>query len=139
MGGTRWNILEREWVTKANATEWIERMHQDTTPVITDVVIPTEVDPIWEALADFPITLTMRKLLNLVPRFQQAMEARLQTPHKVIPTLFTEPNHASPVIDHQNPTIKVLVHGTEITRCVVDGGTGVNVISKAICTNLGIT
>ena len=67
------------------------------------------------------------------------MESRLQTPHKVILTLFTEPNHGPAVIDHQNPAIKVLVHDTEITGCVVDDGSGVNVISKATCTNLGIT
>ena len=96
-------------------------------------------DPIWEALADCPITLTMSKLLNLVPRFREAMEARLQTPHKTIPTLFTEPNPGPTVIDHQNPAIKVFVHDTEIKGCVVDGGSGVNVISKATCTNLDIT
>ena len=93
-------------------------MHQDTA----NAVSPVEVDPIWEALADCPITLTMSKLLNLVPRFRQAMEARLQTPHKTIPTLFMEPNPGPTVIDHQNPAIKVLVHDTEIKGCVVDGG-----------------
>ena len=67
------------------------------------------------------------------------MESMLQMPHKVIPIHFTEPNHKPTIIDHQNPVIKVLVQGTEITGCVVDGGSGVNVISKAICTNLGIT
>ena len=67
------------------------------------------------------------------------MEVRLQTPHKTIPTLFTEPNPGPTVIDHQNPAIKVLVHGTEIKGCIVHGGSGVNVISKATCTNLGIT
>ena len=96
-------------------------------------------DPIWEALADCPITLTMSKLLNLVPRFRQAMEARLQTPHKTIPAHFTKPNLGPTFIEHRNPAIKVLVHGTEIKGCVVDGGSTVNVISKATCTNLGIT
>ena len=91
-------------------------------PGITDTVSPVEVDPIWEALVDCPITLTMRKLLNLVPRFQQAMEARLQMLHKTIPTFFTEPNPGPMVINHQNPAIKVLVHDTEIKGCVVDGG-----------------
>ena len=43
------------------------------------------------------------------------------------------------MIDHQNPAIKVLVHSTEIKGCVVDDGSGVNVINKAMCTNLGIT
>ena len=91
------------------------------------------------ALADCPIMLTMSKLLNLVPRFRQEMEARLQTPHRAIQTLFTEPNHGPTVIDHQNPTIKVMLHHTEIKGCIVDGRSGVNVISKATCTNLDIT
>ena len=117
----------------------IEQMRQDVAPTTTHVVTPLDVDPIWEALADCPITLTMSKLLNLVPRFRQVMESRLQMPHKVILTLSTEPNHRPTVIDHQNPAIKVLVQGTEITGCVVDAGFDVNVISKATCNNLGIT
>ena len=67
------------------------------------------------------------------------MEARLQTPHKTIPAHFTKPNLGPTFIEHRNPAIKVLVQGTEIKGCIVDGGSGVNVISKATCTNLGIT
>ena len=128
----------QEWVTKATAVN-VEQMRQDVAPATIGAVILSEGDPIWEALADCLITLTMRKLLNLVPRFWQAMESRLQMPHKVIPSLFTEPNHGPMVIDHQNPAIKVLVQGTKITGCVVDGSSDVNVISKATCNNLGIT
>ena len=86
-----------------------ERHPKNVATATTDAVIPSEVDPIWESLADCPITLTMGKLFNLVPRFQQAMESRLQAPHKVMPTLFKEPNHGPTVIDHKNPAIKVLV------------------------------
>ena len=98
-----------------------------------------EADSIWEALVDCPITLTMSKLLNLVPQFWQAMESRMQTPHKTIPALFTETNLRLTIIDHRSSVIKVLVHGIEIQGCVVDGRSGVNVISKATCTTLGIT
>mgnify|MGYP007046867641 CR=1 FL=1 len=80
----------KEWVAKANAVN-VERMRQDVAPATIDAVIPSEVDPIWEALANYPIMLTMSKLLNLVQQFRQVMESRLQTPHKVIPTLFTGP------------------------------------------------
>ena len=125
-------------MAKANAAN-VEQMREDAAPTTSDTVISTEVDPIWEALADFPITLTMSKLLNLVPQLRQAMESRLQNPHKVIPTLFTEHNHEPTVIDHQNPAIKVLVQGTEITGCVVDDDSGMNVISKTTLHNLGIT
>ena len=66
----------QEWVTKDNATN-VERMRRES---------------IWEALVDCRITLTMSKLLNLVPRFPQAMEARLQAPHQAIPAMLTETN-----------------------------------------------
>ena len=128
----------QEWVTKANAAN-IERMRQESTSDTPEIGSTAEADPIWEALADCPITLTMSKLLNLVPRFRQAMEARLQAPHKTIPTLFTETNLGPTIIDHRSPVIKVLVHGTEIQGCAIDDGSGVNVISKATCTTLGIT
>ena len=128
----------QEWVTKANAVN-IERMLQDVTLATTDAVTPSDIDPIWQALADCPITLTMSKLLSLVSQFRKAMESSLQIPHKVIPSYFTEPTHGPTIIDYYNPAIKVLVQGTEITGCVVVGGSGVNVISKATCTNLGIT
>ena len=81
----------------------------------------------------------MSKFLNLVPRFRQAMDSLLQTPHKAILDHFTEPTNGPTVIVHQNPTIEVLMQGTKITGCVVDDGSGVNVISKATCNNLSIT
>ena len=89
----------------------MQRELTSEAPKIRNVV---EGDPIWEALADCPITLTMSKLLDLVPRFQQAMEARVQAPLQAIPTLLTETNHGPTSIDHKSPVIKVLVHGTEI-------------------------
>ena len=127
-----------EWVEKANADN-VERMRQESASGTTNAGSPAEADPIWEALADCPITLTMSKLLNLVPRFRQAMEARLQTPHKTIPTLFMETNLGPTIIDHRSPAIKVLMDGTKIQGCVVNGRSGINVISKATCTTLGIT
>ena len=65
----------QEWMAKANAAN-VERMRQDAAPATIDTVISAEVDPIWEALMDCPITLFMSKLLNLVLQFRQAMESR---------------------------------------------------------------
>ena len=61
----------QEWVTKANATQ----MRQESVSGTPEAGSMVEADPTWEALADYPVTLTMRKILNLVPRFGQAMEA----------------------------------------------------------------
>ena len=65
----------QEWVTKANAAN-VARMRQETTSAVPEGRHDTEENPIWDALADCPITLTMSKLLDLVPRFRQAMEVR---------------------------------------------------------------
>ena len=81
----------------------------------------------------------MSKLLDLVPRFRQAMETRVQAPRQTIPSLLTDTSSGPTIVDHRSPAIKVLIHGTEIQGCVVDGGSGVNVISKATCQTLGIT
>ena len=66
--------VETTWVTKANE-ENVERIHQESTLAAVMEDTPPVNDPIWQALADCPITLTMSKLLKLVPRFRQAMES----------------------------------------------------------------
>ena len=127
----------QEWVAKANAAN-VARMRQETTSAAPKDRHDTEEDPIWDILADCPITLTMSKLLDLVPRFRQAMETRVQAPRQTIPSLLTDTSSGPTIVDHRSPAIKVLIHGTEIQGCVVDGGSGVNVISKATCQTLGI-
>ena len=81
-------------MAKANAAN-VKRMRQDVVAATIDAVTASDMDPIWEPLADCPYML----LLNLVSRFWQAMESKLQIPHKVIPSLFEEPNHRPTVID----------------------------------------
>ena len=66
----------QEWVTKANIAN-IERMRQESVSGTPEARSMVQVDLIWEALADCPITLTMSKLLNLVRWFRQGMETRL--------------------------------------------------------------
>ena len=55
------------WVEKANVANK-ERMRQESAnnslPMEEDTLSP---DPIWQALADCEITMTMEKLLRLVP------------------------------------------------------------------------
>ena len=52
-------------------------------------------------------------------------------------TSFVESSEGPPMVDHHNPAIKVVLQGEEISGCIVDGGSSVNVISKAICNCLG--
>ena len=111
------------WVTKANE-ENVERIHQESTLAAVMEDTPPVNDPIWQALADCPITLTMSKLLKLVPRFRQAMESYLYTSQITILVNFTKSTSGPAIIYHQNPKMKVLVQGTKIARCIVDSDFG---------------
>ena len=76
-------------MTKANE-ENVEWMRQDNTPTFVEEDTLLEIDLIWQALADCPITLTMSKILHLLLHFLQAIESRLHTPETKIPAHFTE-------------------------------------------------
>ena len=60
-------------------------------PDVPAVASPSQVedmlsgdDPIWWALADSLVTLTMSKLLNLVPRLSKAMDGRMRHIDRVL-------------------------------------------------------
>ena len=52
---------------------------------------------------------------------------------------FAESIRRPAMVDHHNPAIKVILQGEEIPGCIVNGGSGVNVISKATCNRMSIT
>ena len=79
----------------------------------------------------------MEKLLQLVPRFRHKIEDRVTGPG--VATNFTEPSDGPTVVDHRNPAIKLVLQGQEVPGCIIDGGSGVNVISAKICEQLGIS
>ena len=96
-------------------------------------------DLIWQELANYEITLTMDKLLNLVPRFRQTIETRMWGMDRVeILTNFTKSSTGPTMIDHHNPAIMVVLQGLEVTSYIIDEGSG-NVINKATCNRLSIT
>ena len=41
-------------------------------------------------------------------------------------------------MDHHNPAPTVIIKGQEVPGCLIDGGSGVNIISKSTCDRLGI-
>ena len=78
--------------------------------------------------------MTMEKLLQLVPRFRQAVEDRITGKPKIeVSANFAETSTGPTVVDHHNPAIKLVIHGQEITGCIIDRGSGVNVISAKTC------
>ena len=73
-------------------------------------------DPIWEALADYQITVLMHKWLNLVLHFKQSREARLRKEdHAIISVKIAKSTYGLVVMDHHNPIIKIIVKGDEIS------------------------
>ena len=75
----------------------------------------------------------MNNTLNLVPRFRLRKADQV-----IIPTNFSESAIEPTMVDHHNPAIKVILQGEEISGCIIEGGSGFNVISKATCNCLGI-
>mgnify|MGYP000302985012 CR=1 FL=1 len=53
-----------------------------------------------------------------------------------MPVHLVESREGSPVVDMQ---IKLLVKGHEISGCIMNGGSRINVISETTCHSLGIT
>ena len=119
----------------------MERMRQESAnnvgPLEEDIISP---DPIWQALARCEITLTMEKLLQIVPWLRQAVEERIMGRLAIsVSANFTETRDSPKVVDHHNRAIKLVLHGQEVAGCIIDGGSGVNVISAKTCEQLGIS
>ena len=54
------------------------------------------------------------------------------------PVLFSNPEEGPTVVDTNSPVITAIVKGQELLGTVIDGGSGVNVISLRTCDALGI-
>mgnify|MGYP006957877793 CR=1 FL=1 len=61
--------MTQAWVEKANEANG-ERMKQESVSATTQIEDKAlSLDPLWQALEDCEVTLTMDKLLRLVPQF----------------------------------------------------------------------
>mgnify|MGYP000011049417 CR=1 FL=1 len=62
--------------------------------------------------------------------------------HKVNPpnvlANFTKSIVGSTVVNDHNPTIKIIIKEEEISGCIIEGSSGVNVISRETYNRLGI-
>ena len=96
--------------------------------------------PVWQALAGSEVILTMDKLLQLVPRFRRTIEDQITgRASRAVGTNFTGTSNGPMVVDHKNLAIQMILKGQEIVGCIIDRGSGVNVISSKICKQLGIS
>ena len=105
---------------------------------VEEVAPQPEDNPTWQALQDCQIVLPLARLLQLVPQFTADLRATVTKPKPApAPTFFSNPEEGPTVVDTSSPANTTLVKGKEITGTIIDGGSGVNVISRQTCDNLG--
>ena len=93
-------------------------------------------DHVWQALTSCQISMPLHKLMKLLPRFKNTV-ASLTTGKELVHLV--ESGTGPPVMDSQNPVVKLVIKGRDVHSCIVDGASGVNVISEATYHNLDIT
>ena len=147
---TQWEIQDevrqaaKEWIDTANQKN-AERMQQDMRNVPGETsqpsVAPTsaEDEQLWDVLTNSRISLPLHKLLPLMPRFRDTLAALQANTTAATPAVhLTEPGTGPPLMDSQNPAVRIIIKGQELHGCIIDGGSGVNVISETTCHNLGL-
>ena len=86
------------------------------------------------------MSLPLTGLFKLVPKFTEKVATLIdQKGSEQVSIHYSQPSNNPSIMDEQNPSIKVIIHGHEIENVIVDGGSGVNVINKTTCDKLGIT
>ena len=146
---SEWEIQEavrkaaKEWIEEANQNN-VNRMlqdnHIDQNTDLPEATTVTEQEETWKILADCQVSLPLTGLLKLVPRFTEKVATLIaQKGSEQVSVHYSQPSNNPSIMDEQNPSIKVIIHGQEIENVIVDGGSGVNVINKTTCDKLGIT
>jgi hypothetical protein len=89
-----------------------------------------EIEPDISDLAGVQITMTLEQLLRLVPRFRERLHRTLEgtTTTSAAPVRLTEVNQR--VMDCDCPNIEAIVGRQRIAGIMIDGGSGINVISS---------
>ena len=113
-------LQTQEWVEEANAKLATE--------------IPVEEEPAVDLsnLTGCQIMMTLEHLLRLVPRFRAGLTKAVQ-PAQVAEGREASAEMGANVIDPHCPGVDILVHVKKITGTLIDGGSGVNVITTETC------
>ena len=83
--------------------------------------------------------LPLGRLLQLVPRFTDGLKSAWAPPNPMpAPAFFSNPEEGPTMVDTSSPAITTIIKGREVPGTIVDGGSGVNVISLRTCNTLGI-
>ena len=144
---TQWQVLDEVWQA---AKEWIDMANKNNVvrmqtemrdvacgaPQTSAPSTLTKDDQLWDALTSSRISLPLHKLLPLMPRFRDTLAALQATTQSVAPPVnLTEPGTGPPLMDSQNPVVKIIIKGQDLYGCIIDGDSGVNVISEETCHN----
>ena len=127
---------------KTNTATFPQQQPKLPQPVTTDppsTTNPTEIDAGLEVLADSQISMPLHKLLHLLPCFKETIHSLTawDTTQPSVHLMALAPG--PPLMDSQNPVVQILIRGHQVSGCIIDGGSGVNVISEATCSRLDIT
>ena len=102
----------------------------------------SEIDgTIVHCMACLTRVLPLASLLQLIPRLTADLQATVIKPKPILalaPMFFSNPEEGPTVVDTSSSAITVIVKGKEIAETIIDGGSGVNVINRRTCDNLGI-
>ena len=115
---------------------------QDITigaPQSTQPSNSAEDDQLWDALTSSRISLPLHKLLPLMPRFRDTLATLTSDTKSATPPInLTELGMGPSLMDSQNPSVKIIIKGRDLHGCIIDGGSGFNIISEATYHNLGL-
>ena len=137
---------EAQEAIRKQATQLIKEANEQCAAEVRDQNRPRDEEttqpgenPTWQALQDCQIVLPLARLLQLVPRFTADLQAAVTKPTPTpAAAFFSNPDEGPAVVDTSSPAITTIVKGKEIPGTIIDGGSGVNVISRQTCDNLGI-
>ena len=83
-------------------------------PRPTQPYISPEDDPLWDALTSFRISMLLHMLLRLMPRFKDTLASLTSdTKSTSLPVNLAEPGTRPPLMDSQNPAVKIIFKGRE--------------------------
>ena len=78
-------------------------------------------------------------LLKLVSRFTDKVTQLIaKNKIKEVVANYTNPTQGPKVMDEHSPSSKIVIKGQEVSGNIVNGGSGVNVITKITCDRLDI-
>ena len=122
----------RKWMEKANERNVAEVREQ--MKLQEGTIETTNENPTWQALQVCQIMLPLGCLLQLVPRFTDHLKSALAPQTSALASAFFSNSKEGPtVVDTNSLTITAIIKGREVPGTIIDGGSGVNVISQRPC------